>query len=841
MRTIRKHFLFVVFLALLSAILLPGAMGAAAQEMGGDTSVAGRIPRSASDILRPVAVITRRDIELSGAQNVRDLLSSRADFNIFGLYRPYVAKGRYAVLINGRRAGGFDNESFPLSAVERIEILGDNAAALYGGDAVGGAINIVLRHDFKGFEAQAGAARPRLDGADSEQGSFVWGGAFGRGRAVVGLDVVRREEIRDADRDYSRGTWIPGGSFADAQNISVGGNSAFITLPGGNSIARSLGACEGSGYVSGLTNPLGIPGTGCAYDFSEIKWHLNWERLAREGLFLSVEHPLGESADIYLDARAAQSESTLLYAPSVGRFNFSPPQSLRDKLLRDPEIETLPDEIDVFHRFVAHGNREWVTEIDQRDLTLGVRGKWGEVGYDTHFRYHLYDANVDGNTFVSNTVISKAVADGRYNLENPFSTDPDHLAAIRESSLQLTRERVIEYTAARASLGGKGFALPGGSALWAVGAEIASLDSESNYNHRDANGRHYPVTDVLGSGGSSWDAGRKTFSAFAEVSLPLVRKWDLTLAGRHDDHDDVGATFSGQVASHYRLNENLALRASWGTGGQPPSLSDLSLRGQSVGFPYVCDVSTNTGDRADCDKLQVEHRSGANPNLEPDEAESLSIGAAANAGPFSLSLDWYRINISKVPAGLAAQTILDLEAKGQLPAGVRVVRDGDVIRWIEGSSGNIREDDIEGVSLGAGVDWKTDAADFAFALRWSRVTEDEVRTAGEKAPYTYPRDRYHASLRLSRGRVTANWSVYGISAYWNTDETARYAAWMGHDLTLSWRDAFGLRGLELIGGVLNIADRGPSTAGEDTEESGYPFAAIRGRTLFVNAKYTFGS
>ena len=307
--------------------------------------------------------------------------------------------------------------------------------------------------------------------------------------------------------------------------------------------------------MSGLTNPLGIPGTGCAYDFSEIKWHLDWERLAREGLFLSVEHPLGESADIYLDARAAQSESTLLYAPSVGRFNFSPPQSLRDKLLQDPEIDAIPDEIDVFHRFVAHGNREWVTEIDERDLTLGVRGKWGEVGYDAHVRYYLYDANLDGNTFVSNTVISKAVADGRYNLENPFSTEPDHLAAIRESSLQLSQERVIEYTAARASFNGRAFALPGGSALWVVGAEIASLDSKSNYNHRDANGRHYPVTDVLGSGGSSWDAGRKTFSAFSEVSLPLVKKWEVTLAGRHDDHDDVGATFSGQVASRYRLNE----------------------------------------------------------------------------------------------------------------------------------------------------------------------------------------------------------------------------------------------------------------------------------------------
>ena len=44
MRTIRKHFLLAVFLTLLPAIFLAGAMGVAAQEMGGNTSVAGHTP-----------------------------------------------------------------------------------------------------------------------------------------------------------------------------------------------------------------------------------------------------------------------------------------------------------------------------------------------------------------------------------------------------------------------------------------------------------------------------------------------------------------------------------------------------------------------------------------------------------------------------------------------------------------------------------------------------------------------------------------------------------------------------------------------------------------------------
>ncbi len=769
MRTIRKHFLHAIFLMLFPAAFPGGAIDAASEEKGAGASVAGHISRPASETPRPVSVITRRDIELSGVQNLRQLLERGLEFNTFGLRRPSVAGGSYrAILINGRRVSDstFDSEIIPVSAIERIEILSDNAAALHGGHAVAGAINIVLRRDFKGFEVQAGAARPSQAGADSEKGSFVWGGALGRGRAVVGVDVVRREEIRDADRDYYRGSWTPGGSFEDARNISTGGNTLFITLPGEEgerrTISRSLGACEGSAYISGLAEPRDIPGVGCGFDYSAIKWHYEWERLSREGLFLSAEHPIGESADIYLDTRFARSESRLLYAPSVGSFSFSPSQSLRDELLQDPEIDALPEKITVAHRFVAHGNREWVTEAEERDLTLGVRGKLGEIGYDAHVRHYLHDLVVNGDTFVSGSAIAKEIEDGRYNVEDPFSTDPAHLASVRDTSLRNRHDRMTEHTAARASFNGKAFTLSGGNVLWAAGAEIASEEWRNIRDYRDMNGRSYEPKDVLGSGGS-WSVGeRDRFSAFAEVSLPLVKGWDVTLAGRHDDHDDVGATFSGQVASRYRLNRNFALRASLGAGGRPPALSVLHLR-ESVDYPYVCDVRTHTGHIRDCRRIQVERVDSGNPNLDPDDAESLSIGAAANVGPLSISTDWFRINISDAHEKWPSQDILDLEAKGQLPAGVRVIRDGDLINRIEGSYANIGENDIEGIDLRARVDLKTDAADVAFGLRWLRVSKNEVRVSGEKVPNYFPRDRVHASVRLSRGRVTANWSVYGLS------------------------------------------------------------------------------
>ena len=52
----------------------------------------------AAEMPRPVAVIDRTDIEMSGLTNVGELLLSRSIYNDFGLHRPFVlGTGRAAV------------------------------------------------------------------------------------------------------------------------------------------------------------------------------------------------------------------------------------------------------------------------------------------------------------------------------------------------------------------------------------------------------------------------------------------------------------------------------------------------------------------------------------------------------------------------------------------------------------------------------------------------------------------------------------------------------------------------------------------------------------------------
>ena len=613
----------------------------------------------------------------------------------------------------------------------------------------------------------------------------------------------------------------------------------YVPNADSDSIARPLGACDGNAYTGELNAPYGIPGTGCGFAWAEIAW--SRQRFERESLFLNLDYPVGEDADMYVDGRFAQGDTAFRFAPAVDTFSFMPPEALRLELLQDPDIAELPDMLRVAHRFVGHGNRDWLTDMQEYDLTLGLRGRFaGGIGYDAHLRYYRHDATEAGDTFVSQSKIQNAIVDGRYNLQNPLSRDAVHLAAIRETGLRLTRDQITDHKTARASFDGAAFALGGGDVRWAAGAEVAREDWQDVYDYRDVDNTFYEASDVLGSAGNSASGQRRRWSAFTEASLPLHGDWDVVLAGRRDDHDDVGATFSYHVASQYRLHEALAVRGSWSEGSRAPSLYALH-KSESLGYPLVCDTKTFTGDLKDCDEYQVQRASGGNPELEPDEADSLSFGAMTGLGPFSLSADWFRIRLSGEPAQLSAQSIINLDAEGRLPPGAKVQREGSVITRIESPLVNAGETDASGIDFRAGAGWKADWADMVLDARWLHVTRSESRVNGVVQPGDYPRNRVHASLRASRGDFSASWSVLAVSGYWNIRRSARYKAWVGHDITLRWRDAFGLSGMDLTGGVLNVGDRGPSTdptvpgsQGADTT-----LDSVRGRTIFLTAKMSF--
>ncbi|HZD52769.1 MAG TPA: TonB-dependent receptor plug domain-containing protein, partial [Woeseiaceae bacterium] len=134
---------------------------------------------------------------------------------------------RTLVLVNGRRftpadpRGLTDLTSIPDALVERVEIITGGASAVYGSDAIAGAINFILKENFEGMEASYHFGQTDKGDATTHKWDVTVGGNFadGRGNAVVSGSYTDRGNIFFADRDYSAislfesgGTLVPGGS-----------------------------------------------------------------------------------------------------------------------------------------------------------------------------------------------------------------------------------------------------------------------------------------------------------------------------------------------------------------------------------------------------------------------------------------------------------------------------------------------------------------------------------------------------------------------------------------------------------------------------------------------------
>ncbi|MDE0408890.1 MAG: hypothetical protein OXN81_13650, partial [Alphaproteobacteria bacterium] len=521
---------------------------------------------------RVVAKYDRAFIERSGAQTLQELLDT-------GIIRYFLTGGQnLLVLIDGRpySSTGGNLESVPLSAVERIEILTGDSLGSIGG-TVRGALNIVLRKSLDGFEARTVTRAPSRDGGDAWQGSTFWGGAFGKGRMTLGVDVIDRQEIPGSERVHSRSEWVEGGSFSRTKNVSISGNTVLVVPRSVNDEGRfvrdtdsdgdpvppraaPLGDCDPAhGYVPGLSNPAGITSgdEGCGFAFGDIWW--DTASYEQQSAILDLDHPLGDDGELHLDVNIRQAGSARRYAPSVDVFSFDLPNDPTKRMVLLSAINeagAIADEDDRFsigHRFVGHGNRDWVAEGEEYDISLGAEGRLAEgLGYDARIEAYRFDAFLTGNTLVHAGRIQQAVKDGHYNLADPFSRDPDHLRAIEDSSLTEEEDSGSESLSARFAVEGSGFAIGGRDAAWTAGVELGRLEAHELLRFRDKDGVTHKVTEVLGSGGVSYAGKRETAAAFADMSLPVADRLDLRVAGRATELDDVGGLGSWRVGAEYR-------------------------------------------------------------------------------------------------------------------------------------------------------------------------------------------------------------------------------------------------------------------------------------------------
>jgi iron complex outermembrane recepter protein len=148
-------------------------------------------PNSADGILSGVSGIFN-NLENSTAANLRGLGASST-----------------LTLINGHRVAassfgtGVDLSMIPLSAVERIDVLTDGSSAVYGADAVGGVVNIILREDFNGEETTARLDTLARGGGELKQISQSAGRSWSTGSILGVFQFDDSNAIRSDQRSFT--------------------------------------------------------------------------------------------------------------------------------------------------------------------------------------------------------------------------------------------------------------------------------------------------------------------------------------------------------------------------------------------------------------------------------------------------------------------------------------------------------------------------------------------------------------------------------------------------------------------------------------------------------------
>ncbi|MEW5944720.1 MAG: TonB-dependent receptor [bacterium] len=150
---------FIVLFALFFAAVTGFAPGQEETRTEPLIFTAERMPLPESKLTANVTVVTREDIESSGAQSIGELLQGYAgltfqqhggmgkasDIRVRGSKSSHVLMLLNGYRINSPASGAVDLSSFSLDDVERIEVARGGASSLYGSEGVNGVINIITR------------------------------------------------------------------------------------------------------------------------------------------------------------------------------------------------------------------------------------------------------------------------------------------------------------------------------------------------------------------------------------------------------------------------------------------------------------------------------------------------------------------------------------------------------------------------------------------------------------------------------------------------------------------------------------------------------------------------
>jgi iron complex outermembrane receptor protein len=663
----------------------------------------------------PVQIITRQEIEKTGATTVPELLQTISAINSAGQvslannvgaasFSAQTASlrglgGQFTlVLLNGHRIEGFPGEiqavagvnlaSIPFDAIERVEILKDGASAIYGSDAIAGVINFITRSDYTGAEVTAYAAVPTRSGGGNRYqatGSFGIGDlAKDRYNVFASISYQQQEPLEQRERNFSNTSFRPEiGLVGISSNTNPGLVTDFNNFPitsgvvtNANGPARLAGPNE-CGASTFLNDPVISNTVGCYYDPSNqpgvlmINKDKLWNAYAR-GTF-----QLNESWQAYAELNYSHDETGSVIQPSPvsSIFPFGDHKQFSGRITLQPDSPYYPHAVaaqygidgqplNVRYRTFDNGYRDKTDTNEHGSIYTGVKGTaWGWDWDGTLYYNKGKTIEHTNGGYFDYRILQPLLNSGQVNFFGPNTPETIALEQAANINADMVDTEASSY-GVDLKASGEIAKLPAGPLSLAFGGDFRRETLDQTFNDAIKGGF------VAGYGGSFADVSgsRNQEAGFVEINVPIVKTLEMDAAVRYDHYSDFGGTTNPKVSLRWQPTRALLFRGSWGEGFVAPSLFQLkqppigSVTAAGTSDPIRCPVTGLIG--VDC-KTQFGVTFGGNPNLKPQESEQTSFGMVIEPIPnTSFSIDWFKLNVKNfIQDGIPVSTLLNNEAQ----------------------------------------------------------------------------------------------------------------------------------------------------------------------------------
>lgn len=676
------------------------------------------IKRTEAETAGSLQVLTRDDIERTGQTTALGILNSSAAISTSidssnnssgsfatgssGVGMRGLGKVATLVLVNGRRIAqygladgaqqNFTNlDAIPAAAIERIEILKDGASAIYGSDAIAGVINIILLKNFEG--AKITGNYKETEGFKDQRSRNV-SGIVGYGDIdkdgfntyltyeAYKSDGYTVDDLRGHYPEWHRQT--PGRSTWDAM-------SAFS--PTGN-------------YFLSSTNIVAAPG--CPADKIDPKDKLcKMDILPYSGLTTNAKRyalasnthfRIGKDIDANFEITNAGASNDYIVAPfnvSNGSATTSSStwyDAINGKMVGPYFYPKLP---------VGHANNPYGvpveyrarmmdtgngfnfnrTESDQTRVMLSLNGDIGNFDWKSAVGY-MNSKATKATRAVSATGYNNAIVNGTYK----FGQQND--AALLDSMFPVrTTKGESKITFVDATVSGEVAQLPAGPLNVAFGTDIRREKYEMASSDNVLRG------DLVGIAGLQVKDTMDHYALFAEATIPVVKRVELSAAVRADKSTNSDVHFSPKLGLRVNATDTLLLRATAAGGFRAPNIVETgnglgrSSFANSVSDPRRCSTASTlnnlvqnnpaatTVDKAQANTFRNSDCSGgvpsfvsANKDLKPETSRSITAGFVFEpVKNWTVALDYYHIERKDE---IGTRSVADiLRGEASLPAG----------------------------------------------------------------------------------------------------------------------------------------------------------------------------